>query len=72
MERVCFLIAHHHTYGAISGLDYRILVEADFLVNLYEDGTAEPQVRLVLGRYFRTAAGIRMLKLMYLPEDSLS
>lgn len=72
MERVCFLIAHHHTYRAISGLDYRILVESDFLVNLYEDGTAEPQVRSVLGRYFRTAAGIRMLRGMYLSEDSLS
>ena len=38
IERVCYLIGHHHTYTGIEGRDYQILVEADFLVNLYEDG----------------------------------
>lgn len=38
IERVSFLVGHHHTYTGIDGLDYQILVEADFLVNLYEDG----------------------------------
>ena len=33
-ERVCYLVGHHHTYKDIDGIDYRILVEADFLVNL--------------------------------------
>ena len=37
-ERVCYLIGHHHTYTNIDGMDYQILVEADFLVNFYEDG----------------------------------
>lgn len=36
VEKICFLIGHHHTYDNIDGLDYQILVEADFLVNLYE------------------------------------
>ncbi len=36
-ERVKYLIAHHHTYNEIDGIDYQILVEADFLVNIYED-----------------------------------
>ena len=36
-DRVNFLIGHHHTYTNIDGSDYRILVEADFLVNIYED-----------------------------------
>lgn len=35
--RVSYLVGHHHTYTNIDGLDYQILVEADFLVNLYED-----------------------------------
>ena len=38
IERICYLVAHHHTYTNIDGRDYQILVEADFLVNLYEDG----------------------------------
>ena len=36
IDRVCYLIAHHHTYTNMDGLDYQILVEADFLVNIYE------------------------------------
>ena len=36
-ERVQYLIAHHHTYENIDSIDYQILVEADFLVNMYED-----------------------------------
>ena len=32
IERVCYLIGHHHTYTGIEGRDYQILVEADFLV----------------------------------------
>lgn len=35
--RIKYLVSHHHTYNAIDGIDYQILVEADFLVNLYED-----------------------------------
>ena len=41
IERVSFLVGHHHTYTGIDGLDYQILVEADFLVNLYEDGRTD-------------------------------
>ena len=37
VDRICFLVGHHHTYSDIQGLDYQILVEADFLVNIYED-----------------------------------
>ena len=36
-ERVCYLVGHHHTYHDMDGMDYQILVEADFLVNLFED-----------------------------------
>ena len=37
IERVCYLVGHHHTYTEIVGLDYQIPVETDFLVNLFED-----------------------------------
>ena len=36
-ERVQYLIGHHHTYNIIDGIDYQILVEADFLVNICDD-----------------------------------
>ena len=65
IERVCYLIAHHHTYGNIEGSDYQILVEADFLVNLYEDGVSENAVQTVKKNIFKTASGIRLLTTMY-------
>lgn len=68
IERVCFLVAHHHTYTNIDGLDYQILVEADFLVNILEENQSIPQVVHVRSNVFRTPAGIWLLDQMYLPE----
>ena len=34
MERISWLVAHHHTYTNVDGLDHQILLEADFLGNL--------------------------------------
>ena len=64
-ERIKYLIAHHHTYNDIQGLDYQILVEADFLVNLYEDGEPLSAVEKVQERIFNTASGLAVLKSMY-------
>ena len=33
--RVCYLIGHHHTYTGVTGMDYQLLIEADFLVNAF-------------------------------------
>ena len=57
IDRVCYLIAHHHTYTDINGLDYQILVEADFLVNLYEGNESRETAGQVLRRIFRTESG---------------
>lgn len=65
VERVCFLVGHHHTYANMQGLDYQALVEADFLVNLYEDQVPLETVPQVEQRIFRTATGIRLLHAMF-------
>lgn len=57
IDRVCYLVAHHHTYGGIEGLDYQILVEADFIVNLYDDKADDDTVRKVYDRIFATESG---------------
>ena len=64
-ERIKYLIAHHHTYSDIQGLDYQILVEADFLVNLSEEGEPLSAVEKVQERIFKTASGLAVLKSMY-------
>lgn len=65
IERVCYLVAHHHTYSSIDGLDYRILVEADFLVNLYEENADETAVKNAYGSIFKTKTGRRLCAEMY-------
>ena len=66
IDRVCWLIAHHHTYASIKGLDYQILVEADFLVNAYEDEMDEDAIRTVQEKLFCTQTGKELLKKLYL------
>lgn len=66
IERVCFLIANHHHYDKIEGLDYQILVEADFLVNIYEDSLNKEQILNIKSKYFKTKSGIDILDKLYL------
>jgi HD superfamily phosphodiesterase len=61
IERVCWLIAHHHTYTDIIGIDYQILIEADFLVNAYEDDMSANAVRSFRNKIFKTTSGIMYL-----------
>ncbi|MFT4107481.1 MAG: HD domain-containing protein [Lacrimispora sp.] len=64
-ERVSYLVAHHHTYTNIDGIDYQILVEADFLVNLYENQCSKETVQNTYHNIFRTEAGKNLLTLMF-------
>lgn len=65
IERVCYLIAHHHTYLQEGAIDYQILVEADFLVNAHEDGMYLETIRTVGKKIFRTTTGIQFLHTLF-------
>ena len=65
IERICWLIAHHHTYSPIESIDHRILIEADFLVNAYEDHLSPDAIRTFRDKVFRTATAIRLLNSMF-------
>ncbi len=69
IDRVLFLIAHHHTYNKIEGLDYQILVEADFLVNLFEDGSSRKTAEKVRKNIFKTKTGIKYLENLFQITD---
>ena len=66
IDRVCYLIGHHHTYSKIDGIDYQILIEADFLVNIYEDEIKSSQIESVKEKHFKTKVGIEFLTNLYL------
>lgn len=65
VKKVCYLVAHHHTYTNIKDIELRILVEADFIVNAYEDDI--PNEKVIFARYniFRTATGKNLLNNIY-------
>ena len=65
IDRVCFLIAHHHTYEGVDGSDWQILLEADFLVNSFEKNMPEEAIKKMRSRVFKTGSGIAMLNNQY-------
>ena len=63
--RVSYLVAHHHTYNAIEDADHRILVEADFLVNLQEGDQSPEVIRQTYDKIFRTKTGRAICAAMF-------
>lgn len=61
-ERVAWLVAHHHTLSPIGGIDHQILLEADFLVNLFEGNDSPEAVRRTKETVFKTRTGTRLLE----------
>lgn len=69
VERVCYLVGHHHTYTNIDGVDYQILVEADLLVNIYEKMIPTEEVVNIKETIFKTKTGIRLLEELFLSSN---
>lgn len=65
-DRIIYLVSHHHTYTNVDGIDYRILLEADFLVNAGESGYSKEMIENARENIFFTEAGTRLLDSMYL------
>ena len=65
IDRVCFLIAHHHTYSGIDGSDWQILLEADFIVNAYEDALKADAIRHFRDSIFKTKSGLSLLNTIF-------
>ena len=70
-ERVCYLVGHHHTYKGIDGMDYQILVEADFLVNLFENETGNQPAEAVFEKIFRTETGKMIGQAMFATDRNI-
>ncbi|PBC88761.1 HD domain-containing protein [Caldicellulosiruptor bescii] len=65
LERILFLIGNHHSYSKIDDIDFQILVEADFLVNIYEDSMDVETIKSIKHKYFKTKMGLFMLEKMF-------
>jgi hypothetical protein len=66
IDRVCFIIGHHHTLKAIEGIDFQIIVEADFFVNAFEEEISKSAIIHMRNSWFKTKSGINLLNRLYL------
>ena len=69
IERICYLIGNHHTYDHVEGMDYQILIEADFLVNMLEDDMSERSIRKAYEQIFKTESGKKLCRVMFGLEE---
>jgi len=61
VDRVAFLVTHHHTLDAIDGMDYQILIESDYLVNADESRYSPESILAFHFQHFKTQSGKDML-----------
>ena len=61
IERITWLVGHHHTFSEIDGLDYQILVEADYIANASENGYSKENVKNFMAKIMKTESGMKLL-----------
>lgn len=69
ISEVCYLVGHHHSYAEDIPQKLRILMEADFLVNAYEDSMSENAIISVRNKLFRSKCGTRLLNEIFDLEE---
>lgn len=65
VERIAFLVGHHHTFTDVDGLDYQILLEADYIINACEKGFSRENIVNFMEKVMRTNSGISLAKQMF-------
>ena len=65
VERVSYLVGHHHTYENVNGIDYQILLEADFLVNADEMNLSKQAILNMKNNVFQTESGKELISVIY-------
>ena len=66
LDRICYIIGNHHSYQNIDGIDFQIIVEADFLVNIHEDEMSDQAIHSIRDKYFKTQTGISLIDGIYM------
>lgn len=66
VDRVIYLVSHHHTINDIDGVDYQILIEADYLVNADESQFSKNNIKNMHDKVFKTKTGKELLEKIYM------
>ena len=65
IERVAYLVGRHHTFNGIDGLDWQILLEADYIANATENSYSETNVRNFVQKIMKTESGKRLAQSVF-------
>lgn len=65
IERIQYLVGHHHTLNHINDIDLQILVEADFIANASENGYSEQKVQRFISQIMKTESGKRIARTVF-------
>ena len=68
IERIVWLVGHHHSFAEIGCMDHQILLEADFLANAAENGYSLKKRQFFEERFLKTESGARLLHALFPPE----
>ena len=68
INRVCYIIGGHHTESKIDNIDFKIIWDADLLVNISEENIHLDRERVskVISKSFKTGSGKKLAKKLYL------
>lgn len=68
IEEICEIIAHHHTPGKVDTLNFKVLYDADWLVNLKDETDIKDKKKLkqAIERIFLTKSGKELAERLYL------
>ena len=71
IEHVCKIVANHHSAKNIDTLEFRVIWDADWLVNIPDECGAMSRDKLkgFIDRIFKTNTGGQIAKELYLPEN---
>ena len=70
IEEICEIIAHHHSPRRINTQNFKILYDADWLVNLRDEYDIQDRNKLadIIDRVLLTESGKTMAKIIYLRD----
>jgi hypothetical protein len=64
LERVCYIVGNHHTRERVDGVDFQIIWEADFIVNIDEENIVlEPDgVEQSVSENISSGTGLKLVR----------
>ena len=65
IDRVAYLVSHHHTLTDIDGMDYQILIEADYIVNAAESEYSKENIKGFINKVMQTNSGSMLARQIF-------